>query len=475
MRTLISSATYEKMKGFLPALGLICAFIVILMIAGMYFFFRGRLIMEEQLKDKLRSTAAAAAMQFDGETIEMIRDGDSMDSSPALEETVRKLEAIREGVTNIRFAYIMKRTNDPALLQFVADADLALSDLQLDRNHNSIVDESEKSSQPGEMYDFSEFPVLGEEAFLHPAVDQHIAEDQWGGTISGYAPIRTKEGRTVAVLGIDMSAEEFTRLSQSVFSPVAFLLLMLAAISIGGSIILYIGNRRFESLERLETERSGLLRLAFHQLGGPLTIISWSLEELETDGPSSIHRTVLNIQEGLTRLTGILKSLKDADIVHTNKIEYKPEFGSLTTVLQNVVKDAESRLAARSQRIKLELTENITMKLDPKLIAGVAQEILTNAMDFSPNGADIIVRSSLQGKKALFEIQDFGCGIPRADIQHIFDEFRRGSNATRFKADGNGLGLYIVNGIIKRAGGTIDIKSQEGKGTTVSVRLPIVA
>ena len=73
----------------------------------------------------------------------------------------------------------------------------------------------------------------------------------------------------------------------------------------------------------------------------------------------------------------------------------------------------------------------------------------------------------------MFEIEDHGCGIPRKDIERIFDEFTRGSNATKFKADGNGLGLYIVHGIVKRSGGTIRVKSEEGKGTKVTVRLPI--
>ncbi len=75
---------------------------------------------------------------------------------------------------------------------------------------------------------------------------------------------------------------------------------------------------------------------------------------------------------------------------------------------------------------------------------------------------------------AELQIEDHGCGIPKKDLQRIFGEFIRASNANKFKADGNGLGLYIVKGIVERAGGTVGLESHEGMGTTVIVRLPMV-
>ena len=442
-------------------------------IAGLLFFFRGRTIMEQQLKDKLQSTAAAAAMQFDGETLDLIKPGDTIESSPALRDTVMKLHAMRDTITHVQFAYIMRKTGDPNLLEFVADGDLARTDEELDTNKNGTVDEDEVASIPGETYDWRGWPALGIEAFLHPAVDAHVATDQWGSSISGYAPIRRKNGQVVGVLGIDMAATEFAALSNSIFSPVALLLILLASVCLGAGSSLFVWRRRLEALERLEIERSGLLRLAFHQLGGPLTIISWSLEELEEEGPASIQRSIVNIQEGVKRLTSILKTLKSADTVHAGKVEYKPEFASLTSVLEQVVKEAAPKLAMRRQQVVLDLEQNITMKLDPKLISGVALELLTNAIDFSPDSSTITMRSKRVGKYAEFSVVDHGCGIPKKDQHRMFEEFTRGGNATKYKADGNGLGLYIVKGIVEQANGHVYITSREGKGTTVTVRLPI--
>lgn len=448
--------------------------IAVLVGAGTAFYFRGQAIMELQLKERLRSTAAAAVMQFEGDRIERILPGAPLATSPELHETVMKLQALRENVTSIRFAYIMRKSDDSSFVEFVADADMALSDEELDRNGNGILDDDEAAAEPGELYDISGWPALQSEAFLRPSVDEEVGSDQWGPVISGYAPIRRENGEVVAVLGIDMDAHEFTVLSQSIFSPVALLLTLLASLFLvtGGAIFFW--RRRLKMFERLSNERSGLLRLAFHQLGGPLTIINWSLEELEAEGISSIERTVASIKEGVKRLTTILDTLKSADLVHVGKIHYKLEFASLTTVLEHVVKEAGTKLAVKKQRVILDLEENIMMKLDPKLITGVAQELLENAIDYSPDNTTIRLSSRRAGRYAEFSVSDHGCGIPKKDQHRIFDEFTRGSNATKYKADGNGLGLYIVRGIIAHAGGIISIQSQEGTGTTVTVRLPIV-
>ena len=468
-----TSPIRTRLKVLLPIAAVAVSIMAIMILAGLLFFLRGREIMEEQLKDKLRSTATAAAMQFQGETIDAIHKGDTLESSPALKETVQKLRAMKDNITNVQFAYIMRKSDDPHFLEFVADGDLALTDAELDLNGNGVVDDDEVASVPGDMYDWRRWPALGIEAFLHPAVDEHIATDQWGSSISGYAPIYNGNGQVVAVLGIDMSADEFTSISHSIFSPIALLLILLASVCLGAGSSLFVWRRRVESLEKLERERSGLLRLAFHQLGGPLTIISWSLEELEDEGPASIQRSIANIQEGVKRLSAIMKTLKNADLVHAGKVEYNPEFASLASILEQVVKESAPKLAARRQRVILDLEENITMKLDLKLISGVALELLTNAMDFSTDDSSITVRSKRQGHYAEFSVIDKGCGIPKKDLHRMFEEFTRGENATKFKADGNGLGLYIVKGVVEQANGRVFVTSTEGEGTTVTVRLPI--
>lgn len=467
------SSPRARVRPMLPALAVVAIVSATLLVTGVAFYARSTSIMEQQLKDKLQSTAGAAAMQFLGEDIDAVPDGATLGSSEALRKLTGRLRVLRDTVTNIRFTYIMRRTDDPLIHEFVADADMGRSLEELDGNGNGTLDSDEVPPDVGEPYEWGEFPVLGEEAFLRPSVDEEIGEDQWGLLISGYAPIRRRDGSVAGILGIDMDAKDYIELSRSIFSPMVLLLVLVGVLTVSVSAVLFLWRRRVDMLERLEMERTGLLRLAFHQLGGPLTIISWSLEELEEEGPTSLQRTITNIEEGVKRLTAILKTLKDADVVHAGRLEYKPAPASLTSILQHVVKEASAKLAVRKQHLELDLSENVTMNLDQKLIEGVAQELLQNAIDFSPDGGRIAIRSKAAGRFAEFSVQDFGCGIPKKDLSRIFSEFARGSNATKYKADGNGLGLYIVHGIIERAGGTVTVESEEGRGTTVTVRLPV--
>lgn len=471
MQKFSPSLLLGKMRGMASTITIILVVFTGLVLTGVLFYVHGKSMMEAQLQEKLRNTAALSALYIDGDVVEKIKKGDTLTSSLALRQIVTKLRDVRTSVSNIESVYIMRKTKNPNQHEFVADVDLGSTQEQLDKNKDGKVDESEQPANPGDLYDWRSFPKLGSEAFQFPTVDDSIGTDKWGPTISGYAPIHTSDGRIVGTIGIDMSARDFIEITRNLFSPVALLLVLIASLSIGSGSVLFLWRRRMELLQRLEIERSGLLRLAFHQLGGPLTIISWSIEELEQEGPASIQRTIANIQEGVTRLMGILKTLKDADLVHAGKLDYKPELISLSSILEKVVKESGAKLATHRQRVEMDLDPSVIINLDAKLIAGVAHELLTNASDFSPDQSTIVLRSRKAGAFAEFEVEDHGHGIPKHDLPRIFGEFTRASNATKYKADGNGLGLYIIKGIVERSGGKISIDSTEGKGTKVVVRL----
>lgn len=464
---------FRRLQPMLPVTGMICIILLSLVAVGMLLYRQGQGQLEQQLRDRLRDTAAAAAMQFDPTVLASIHKGDTPATSPALRDVVMRLRALREQLHEVRFIYLMRRTKDPNTLEFIADADIASTESELDRNKNGVVDQEEMPSQPGDLYSLDPFPALREEAFLHPTVDAEIGVDQWGPVISGYAPIVAKDGVAVAVLGIDMSADDFLRSSRNLFSPVVSLLVLLSLVSIGSGAVLFAARRRVEILRRLEVERSGLLRLTFHQLGGPLTIIRWSLEELQESGSPEDRRTIANIQEGLKRLMGILKTLKDADQVHAGRLSSTPEIVQLDAVIDLVTKQVGSKLAVRRQRVQVHTEPSLQISMDRSLAIGLFEELITNAIDYSPDGAETHVTCRKVGRMAEIIVADHGYGIPRKDQHRIFGEFIRASNATRYKADGNGLGLYIVKGIVEHAGGTIALVSDEGKGTTITVRLPL--
>lgn len=113
---------------------------------------------------------------------------------------------------------------------------------------------------------------------------------------------------------------------------------------------------------------------------------------------------------------------------------------------------------------------------DRERITRAIGNLVGNAIKYSPKGGDVVVRvwrdERLDGPWAVVEVQDHGIGIPTADLPQIFEYFHRGANAVGF-IPGTGIGLATVKAIIEQHEGSIHALSQEGVGSTFSVRLPL--
>lgn len=446
---------------------------------GALFYVRGQSIMEQRLREKLRVTAAIGALQFQAEELNLIHSREAL-ASPLYREIVGRLEAIRQAAPGVDFAYIMRRTNNPDVLEFVADADSLASLEQLDINGNGLVDADEEASYPGDPYQIVDTPALKDAAFREPTVDEEITMDQWGAFISGYAPIRDHNGTVVAVLGLDMHAEEFFKLSQSIFSPVAFLLVLAAAAMISLYIFWAVVSRRIQSMHQMEDERSSLLQLALHRLGTPLTIFKWSVEILEdcNTGVScprnSVDDHLAQMTEGIVRMEQIIHALLKADRIEMSPLRVTPEILQIRSVLDEAVESVRPRLEHKHQNITVDPDGLIEVYADRAVLSGVVHELLENASLYSPDGSDIILRARKQRGWTKIEVIDQGCGIPLADIGRIFGRFVRGRNVPLVHPDGNGLGLYVARHLVEGAGGKIWLESAgEGKGTRACVLLPL--
>jgi signal transduction histidine kinase len=116
-------------------------------------------------------------------------------------------------------------------------------------------------------------------------------------------------------------------------------------------------------------------------------------------------------------------------------------------------------------------TENKPVKMDEKLVRQVVSNLLSNAIKYSIDGLAVTVELKWQDEYAVIRVQDKGMGIPEKDQKMLYEPFLRGSNVSG--VPGTGLGLTIVKKSIELMGGTIDLISEEGTGTTFTVKLPI--
>jgi signal transduction histidine kinase len=108
-------------------------------------------------------------------------------------------------------------------------------------------------------------------------------------------------------------------------------------------------------------------------------------------------------------------------------------------------------------------------RLEPAL-----DNLVDNAVEYSPDGGDVTVRVRVEGDAAVVRVADRGIGIPAADLPRVFERLHRGANVAG-RIDGTGIGLARVRQTVAQHGGTVDVQSREGHGSTVTVRLPLAA
>jgi len=451
-------------------------------IAGVciFFFLHSRGIIDHLVKDRLRNEAAIAAMNFTGEELQSIHTQADM-QSPEFGALVWRLKDIRARMPQIRFAYIMRRTENPNMLEFVVDADALSSIAELDFNKNGTVDSSEEPGLPGDVYSIVDMPALQSEAFLAPTTDKEITLDQWGHSLSGYAPIYDGNGQAVAVLGLDMMAEDYAAILQSIFSMQAMLLVLLGGILITFSVMGFVLRNRVEEMNHLDAERRWLLQLILHQVGTPLTIFKWGVESLQEMLPhlpesarAEVQENTLIMEDGVSRLDHVTEVLLAADRIQEGSMQVAEERVSLKSVIYETVAGIQPRLSKRAQQVRVDMPEDVLLHLDRRLLAGVLRELLDNAMVYSPQNGVVSMRVHRHNKLVEVQVSDQGAGISSEDLPRVFERFSRGSNAGKYDPNGTGVGLYIAKGIIERFGGKIAVRSVEGKGTTITFSLPVV-
>lgn len=458
---------------------LLSASIVLVMFIsiGSTFFYSSRSIMEQQLKDQLRDTASIGATLFAGEEIDLIRGIEDL-QTPLFKSLVRRLNTVRSARGDLEYAYIMRRTDDPNTLVFVADAGSLNTLEEMDENNNGIIEESEEISLPGDEYDISDVPAMQHEAFVRPTSDEGITLDQWGAFISGYAPIMRQDGSVAGIIGIDMRADNFLARSQSIVSPGLMLLVLIVGAMAAVYVYITAVKRRVAVLQQLHDERSSILQLAMHQIGTPLTIFKWSMENVQDlldakeCNPEDVSEHLTLVRQGASQLENVFNALVETSKVDDKSQHAQAESISIADVINDVERDLSEDFAERNHTLHQQVADDAIVYMDRKLCYGLLHELISNASEYSPEGAHVDVHAEHHKRHVRIDIIDHGCGIPAKDLERIFDRFVRGSNATLVKPSGNGLGLYVAKTITERSGGKIEVKSEQGAGTTITLFLP---
>jgi len=232
----------------------------------------------------------------------------------------------------------------------------------------------------------------------------------------------------------------------------------------------------------VEKLKSQFVSVAAHQLRTPLSIIKWSLCMI-LDGEAGIlnkEQTELLEKANQTneRMIHLINDLLNVARIEEGRFMYHPKTVDMIEVLEAVVGPAKELAKKKGVILKLVKPKDgkaKIVKIDIEKVSLAFKNLVENAIFYTPEKGTVTVSVKRKKDEIFVSVADTGIGIPKNQHDKVFSKFFRADNAVRMETEGTGLGLFIVNNVIKAHDGQITFESEEGKGTIFTLSLPLIA
>lgn len=244
-----------------------------------------------------------------------------------------------------------------------------------------------------------------------------------------------------------------------------------------GAIVLYNGRLRGESEKAsayrdLDRAKTDLLRTVSHDLRGSLSVIRGyanRLADSEEDLPGDERAlTLRTIEEEAERLTDLLTHLLDLSTIEAGRIRLEVQ----AVNLRRLVEQALASIECESHTFRCGVPEGLLVSADRRRLREVLDNLLENAVKYSPDGGLVEVKAGARQGDVLIAVSDAGVGIPRYLLERVFQAYERDETAVDRGIMGTGLGLAICKGLVEAHGGQIWVESELGAGSTFLFTLP---
>jgi signal transduction histidine kinase len=231
-----------------------------------------------------------------------------------------------------------------------------------------------------------------------------------------------------------------------------------------------------EGVQDLDRAKSEFVSNVSHEFRTPLTTIIGYTELLEDEleGADTESSMLLVIRRNAERMRALVEDL--LALSSAESAGQTDDLIDLRRIVTDVSVDMRQQAESRGIEMHTDLPPDpVVVRGDDSQLSRMLLNLVTNAVKFSHDGGDVVVRVNTSGQRAVIHVEDKGIGIPGDQLTMVGSRFFRASNAVASEIAGTGLGLRIVRSIVDRHRGSMDVWSTEGQGTTITVRLPLVS
>lgn len=218
------------------------------------------------------------------------------------------------------------------------------------------------------------------------------------------------------------------------------------------------------------------IAFAAHELRGPITIIRGYLDVLQDELSGTLQDDQKELFHRLTvsanRLSGYINNILNTSRFDRRHLTMHLAETTVANVYDTIRDDIALRASSQNRLLSVTIPDGLpTIAADTASLGEVLVNLIDNAIKYSNEGGAITVTASSKGDMVEVAVQDNGIGMPSSVVSNLFQKFYR-SHRSREAVSGTGIGLYITKAIIESHGGTISVRSEEGKGSTFVVSLP---
>lgn len=236
-------------------------------------------------------------------------------------------------------------------------------------------------------------------------------------------------------------------------------------------------QKKNEILTQVEEMKTNFMYLVTHDLKTPVARIQGLAEVLLRKSADRLldrdKETLSSIVQATDELNHFITSILELSKVESNRLQLCFESKDINQLIERSVEGFKAQARARKTQLKTDLEPLFPVRIDTGLMAKVINNLIDNALKYSPPGSCVSISSREEGDWIRISVTDQGIGMSEAEMENLFTRFYRAKNDTTTKITGTGLGLYLTKYFVEAHGGRVEVESVLDQGSTFRIYLPL--